>query len=84
MGTLVIRLATVEDLPAIVALANWAAAHTTANFALEPEPIDEWRAAYLRTERLHAWLVAVREFDATRLYGGDDSSDRGVVRRGLA
>ena len=59
MESFPIRLATVEDLPAIVGLANWAAAHTTANFALEPESVDEWRATYLRTERLHAWLVAV-------------------------
>lgn len=43
----------------MLALANWAAAHTTANFAMTPEPLTEWEALWDRTSEQHAWLVAV-------------------------
>ncbi len=58
-----IELATEDDLPRIVALSNWAAAHTTANFATTPEPVEPWLELWRRTCRLHPWLVA-REGDA--------------------
>ena len=54
-----IRLATRADVASILRLTNWAAEHTTANFALAPEPLDEWQATFDRTSRMHAWLVAV-------------------------
>lgn len=54
-----IRLATRADVPAMLALANWAAEHTTANFALLPETLAEWEATYDKTCAQHAWLVAV-------------------------
>ncbi len=56
-----LRRATRDDVPAILALANWAALHTTANFALEPEPLAAWQAAYDATHERHAWLVAVED-----------------------
>ena len=54
-----IRLAAREDLPAVVALSNWAALHTTANFATEPEPEAQWVATWETTRAVHPWLVAV-------------------------
>lgn len=55
----IVRRAVAEDLPRILALANWAAAETTANFATEPESIEEWRESWARTQATHPWLVAV-------------------------
>src|SRR5690349_1962704 len=48
-GAMRIELAEEADLPAILAISNWAAEHTIANFATEPEPLEEWRQAFLRT-----------------------------------
>jgi len=53
-----IELAVAGDLPRIVALSNLAAATTTANFATEPEPVEEWAESWRRTAALHPWLVA--------------------------
>lgn len=53
-----IRLATIDDLPAILAISNEAALHTVANFAAEPEPLSEWQEAYRTTADTHPWLVA--------------------------
>lgn len=53
-----IRLADEDDLPAILEIANWAARHTTANFATEPETPAHWRAMFDATSRMHPWLVA--------------------------
>jgi L-amino acid N-acyltransferase YncA len=39
-------------------LANWAALHTTANFALTPEPLAPWEALFDATSETYAWLVA--------------------------
>ena len=54
-----IRLATSEDLPAILAISNEAALHTAANFAIEPETLESWGAEYAATKELHPWFVAV-------------------------
>jgi phosphinothricin acetyltransferase len=51
-------LAEEADLPRIVEIANWAAAHTPANFATEPEPVSQWRDAWLATRSTHPWIVA--------------------------
>ena len=61
-----IRLAEREDLPAIVAITNWAAVHTPANFATEPEPESLWVATWEQTRARHPWLVAV---DGERVLG---------------
>ncbi len=53
-----VRLATPEDLPAILAISNEAALHTAANFASDPEPLSEWEDAYRTTADTHPWLVA--------------------------
>ena len=54
-----IRLAGEEDLPAILAISNWAAKHTAANFAVEPERLEDWRKDWLTTRREYPWLVSV-------------------------
>lgn len=53
-----IELALREDVAAILDIANWAAANTPANFALQPEPLDEWLSLYDRTHERYPWLVA--------------------------
>ena len=53
-----VRLATPADLPAILAISNWAALNTAANFAIEPETADVWRADYDETHEMFPWLVA--------------------------
>ncbi len=53
-----IELATRDDVPAILAIANQVAAETAANFATEPEPLADWLALYDRTCAQHAWLAA--------------------------
>jgi len=53
-----IELARRDDVPAILAIANWAAEHTPANFATAPEPLSDWLSLYDRTQEQHAWLVA--------------------------
>jgi len=54
-----IRLATLDDLPAICDISNDAALRTIANFADRPEPLEQWRAFFERTSATHPWLVCV-------------------------
>ena len=56
-GPFSIERATRADVPRILEIANWAALHTTANFALEPEPLSEWEASYDKTCVMYPWLV---------------------------
>lgn len=63
-----VRLATSADLPAILDIANWAAEHTIANFATEPETLEHWRSAFERTSELFPWVVA-EESDQQALAG---------------
>jgi L-amino acid N-acyltransferase YncA len=56
-----IRLATFEDLPGILAISNWAAEHTPANFAVEPETLESWQQEWRETHEMYAWLVAAGE-----------------------
>lgn len=53
-----IRLAQPEDLPLVVDIANWAAANTAANFAVQPESLDSWRRSWEETHPCYPWLVA--------------------------
>lgn len=54
-----ICLARFDDLPAILAISNWAAKHTTANFAVEPETLESWRQDWRDTHEMYPWFVAV-------------------------
>ena len=67
-----IRLSTLDDLPAIVAISNWAAAHTAANFAAEPESVTHWRTVWVDTHETHPWFTAID--GAGRLVGFARSS----------
>jgi L-amino acid N-acyltransferase YncA len=58
---LAVELATADDLEAIVAIANWAALHTTANFATVAEPVSQWRSWWQETHAMYPWLVARRD-----------------------
>lgn len=55
-----IELATEADVPRILEISNWAAAHTTANFATAPEPLEQWLAMWHATSAsypLRRWMV---------------------------
>jgi phosphinothricin acetyltransferase len=52
------RLATLEDLPAILAISNWAAENTAANFAAEPETLESWQRDWRETHEMFPWLVS--------------------------
>jgi phosphinothricin acetyltransferase len=67
-----IELATRDDVGGILAIANWAAAHTPANFATQPETLEEWLATFDRTEQQYPWLVA----------RGDDGAVIGFAKAG--
>ena len=56
-----IRLATREDIPAILDISNWAALNTPANFAIEPESLQSWQDSYGGTQAMFPWLVACDE-----------------------
>ena len=62
-----IRLATREDVPAILAISNWAALNTPANFAIEAESLASWLESFDRTQLMYPWLVAVD--DANHVIG---------------
>ena len=53
-----IDLAAQSDLPRVVEFSNWAAKHTPANLATQPEPLEQWVAAWQETRQYHPWLVA--------------------------
>jgi phosphinothricin acetyltransferase len=53
-----VRLASRDDVPRILEISNWAAIHTPANFASEPEPLNAWLETFDETCRLFPWLVA--------------------------
>jgi phosphinothricin acetyltransferase len=57
-----ITLAEEADIPAIVAISNWAAEHTPANFATAPETDAAWLASFRDTRAMYPWLVE-RESD---------------------
>lgn len=53
-----IRLAQRSDVSSILDISNWAAVNTPANFAIEPEPIEQWTKSFDDTHRMYPWLVA--------------------------
>ncbi len=54
-----IRLATFDDLPAILAISNWAAINTAANFAIEAETLEAWQEEWRETHELYPNFVAL-------------------------
>jgi len=54
-----IRRARADDVPAILAISNDAAARTVANFAVEPESLADWEDSFEKTQAMYPWLVAV-------------------------
>lgn len=64
ISPMIIRLATRDDIPAILAISNWAAVNTSANFAIEPELLESWRKSYDETHRMFPWLVAMDDTNA--------------------
>lgn len=57
-GIAQIRLATEDDVPSILDIANWYAHHSPANFAVAPEPLDMWRTSWREQQEWYPWLVA--------------------------
>lgn len=53
-----LELAVESDMDRILAISNWAAAHTTANFSYEPELLADWLAEWRQHAEMHPWLVA--------------------------
>jgi L-amino acid N-acyltransferase YncA len=53
-----ITFATREDVAAILEIANWAAAHLSANFATQPERLEDWQRTWEQTQAMYPWLVA--------------------------
>ena len=60
-GSMLIRLAEFEDIPAILDISNWAAVNTPANFALEPETLASWQESWRETHEMYPWVVGVDE-----------------------
>ncbi|MHC5114134.1 MAG: GNAT family N-acetyltransferase [Planctomycetota bacterium] len=56
-----IRLATLDDVAAILEISNHYAAETPANFAIEPESPADWEATFRATHEQYPWLVAVAD-----------------------
>lgn len=79
-----ITLASEADVPGMLALSNWAAAHTSANFATEPEPVSAWLESFRGTRASHPWLVVHGEGrDRERVLGfakGSPHRSRGAYR----
>jgi L-amino acid N-acyltransferase YncA len=80
MLTPVIDLAAEQDIPTLLAFANWAAAHTSANFATEPEPESMWRESFRATRSTHPWLVARNEGRVLGFAKGSPHRARGAYR----
>ena len=53
-----IRLTQHDDLPAILAISNRAAMETVANFAVEPESLEDWQEMWQTTHEQFPWFVA--------------------------
>ncbi len=67
----VIRLANEDDVPSILDIANWYARHTPANFAITPEPLEMWLAAWHEQQEWYPWLVACVEQSTPAPRGSD-------------
>jgi L-amino acid N-acyltransferase YncA len=80
MSTPAIDLASERDVKAMLAFANWAAAHTAANFATEPEPEAMWLESFAATQASHPWLVAREGGRVIGFAKGSPHRSRGAYR----
>jgi phosphinothricin acetyltransferase len=55
----IIRLAAIDDITAILAISNHYALTTPANFAIEPEPLEQWQRDFEATREKYPWFVAI-------------------------
>jgi phosphinothricin acetyltransferase len=55
---MIIRLARETDLPGMLEISNWAIEHTSANFNVELETLEEWRRGWRGSRDRYPWLVA--------------------------
>lgn len=58
LTTTIIRLAEEADIPAILDISNHYARNSPANFATEPEPLEQWLSAWRSGNAHFPWLVA--------------------------
>jgi phosphinothricin acetyltransferase len=58
MDSLGIELAEKADVKEALRFANWAAEHTVANFAVQPESLEDWEDDWETHHRTYPWLVA--------------------------
>ncbi|MHC4848463.1 MAG: GNAT family N-acetyltransferase [Planctomycetota bacterium] len=57
-----IRRATEADVEAICRVSNQEAARSAANFAIEPEPLEDWLRNFRETQEFYPWLITVGGF----------------------
>lgn len=55
------RRTSLDDLPAVVGISNWATRNTTANFKSEPDTLEQWNDLWRGTARQYPWFVAERD-----------------------
>jgi len=53
-----VRPATADDVPSVLAIVNWAVAHTASIFRDEPETPEYWLEQWRDTHETHPWFVA--------------------------
>ncbi|MEW6743830.1 MAG: arsenite methyltransferase [Planctomycetota bacterium] len=75
MGKMIVRRATLGDMPSITTIANWAVLNTSAIFRTEPETSDVWAQRWRADEDRYPWLVAevngaVAGFARASVFGG--------------
>jgi L-amino acid N-acyltransferase YncA len=58
MGSYAIRRAAEADVARVLEISNQAALATNANFATDPERLDDWRRSFAQTQDRYPWLVA--------------------------
>lgn len=90
-----IRRADQADVEVICRVSNEEAARSAANFAIQPEPLEEWLRNFRETQEFYPWLVTAggfakaapwRQRDAyahsveTTVYVEPDSQGKGVGR----
>ena len=61
MAPVAVCLATSDDIPAILAISNHYALATPANFAIEPEKLEQWQREFEGTCAKYPWFVATDE-----------------------
>ena len=61
VANLIIRLAEERDITPVLEISNWAAMNTAANFAIEPESLEDWLESWRDTHAKYPWLVALDE-----------------------